>query len=193
MSEKTSASAHPYHARSSKGDSVMKAIDLAHSRRFRGAFRTTGLVLLAMVVLAPPVFAQRFQLRQSLTTDSNNATSTKRRDAPPQVSGKLEASGVGLFVSGNAEETVTVKLTGEFEGTPDKMKGRNTQTITFGDGSTLKITFDASSQGRRFTGSITGGEGSGRFQNAKITGSVTGNAVDPTLNYMEISGNIDKR
>lgn len=168
----------------------MKAIATANVGRLQSMTRILVVMLLSSVVLVPSAFAERFHLRQSLTPETNSANSTKRRGEPAKVTGSLESRGVGILVFQNQEHVVNVTLKGTFEGQPDSMRGKTTQTVTLADGGSLTINFEFSSSGKRFTGKITGGSGSGKFQGAQITGTITGNAIDPSISYMELQGDI---
>jgi hypothetical protein len=154
---------------------------------------TPVLVSMLSLALVPMSHAEHFRSTQSLTTESNNANFTKHRNEPSSVSGRTEAKGIGLFTAGSKEqEVVLVSMNGDFEGKPDSLKSRNSELLSFGDGSTIKLELEGQSQGKRVSAKVVSAEGTGRFKGIKIdSASLNGNALDPSLNYVEIEGDYE--
>ena len=153
------------------------------------------MVLAASLAFVPAAHAERFVSRQSWTTESVDATTNRTKKGAVSLKGHLESKGVGVFTAGSAaQEVITVAVSGDFQGDTSNLTGKHTQTISFADGSTLKLSFEGSAKGKKFTAKIVGAEGTGRFQGVRsATGSLNGNVIDPDVNYVEVTGNYDLR
>lgn len=159
-----------------------------------GSYRRMGwavpLAVIAGAALASGAQADRFQIRQSLATETNASMTSKQRNEPIRVlAGRLTANGVAVFVAGNQkEESAAVTLDGGFQGAADNLRSLYTQVLTFADNSSIKLYLDGSSKGTKFSATIVGAEGSGRFKGIQVRGTLTGTVLDPALNYGEIQG-----
>jgi hypothetical protein len=165
---------------------------LANSSSFGAGFKLALLVIVTSLVLAPAARAEHFRSALAITAEKNTADFKKQGSQTSEVSGHLQSRGVGVFqVGSQPEEVVTVIVNGNYEGTPNRMTGHESQLLSFGDGSTIKLGLLSQSQGKRFSSKIVSAEGTGRFQGIKITGSGTGNALDPSLGYEVFDGNFE--
>ena len=82
-------------------------------------------------------------------------------------------------------------MNGNFQGKPNSLKSHDSELLSFGDGSTIKLELDGQSQGKRVSAKIISSEGTGRFKGIKVNGSMTGSALDPSLNYVDLDGNYE--
>lgn len=139
------------------------------------------------------VWADNFQIRQTLSTETNTASSVKRANQPLQVKFHLESEGVAMvLLSNNKEEPAIVRLTGDFDGTAASLNCDYTETFTFADDSTVKLVLKGVTQGNKFSANITSTDGTGRFKGFQGTGSLSGIVFvggGSNLDYSVIQGN----
>lgn len=146
-----------------------------------------GLIAAFAGVPAASAGTGALSIRHALVPQQTRALTDKVGSGPLEVQAILRAAGVGLAAVGAApEETVVVRLDASSIGQPASGRFIGTHTVTFGDGSTLVLDLDGSNDGKKFTASIVGASGTGRFADVSASGTLSGDVYSPKLSHVVV-------